>query len=69
MSKKLFTPIAFALLSTGYCFAQTAAPVAPPENPHKAYDQKVSACRIQAANSGLTGDALTAFIAQCVYNK
>jgi hypothetical protein len=66
MLKRLFVTTAIALQGASLCLAQVPPPSVPASNPHQTYDQKVRACKILATNQGLTGDARSAFIAQCV---
>jgi hypothetical protein len=66
MIKKLFLGATLTLQVVGFCAAQTTPPSLPASNPHKAYDDKYRACKMQAAAQNLTGEARRAFIAQCV---
>ena len=45
--------------------AQTS-PAPAPSDTHKSYDQKARECRKLAKGQGLSGEALRAFIADCV---
>jgi hypothetical protein len=66
MLKNMFAVAALALLGTASSLAQTAPAAPPATNTHKSYDQKARECRKLAQDQGLTGEALRAFIADCV---
>jgi hypothetical protein len=66
MLKKIAFTTVIALQGTGFCLAQATAPSVPVDNPHKAYDQLVRACKKQALDQSLTGEVRRSFIAQCV---
>jgi hypothetical protein len=66
MLKRIFVTTAIALQGASLCLAQVTAPSVPASNPHKAYDQKYSACKKLAFDQGLTGEPRRASIAQCV---
>jgi Ni/Co efflux regulator RcnB len=69
MLKKVLVTAAFALQVAALPLAQAAAPApaqAVPTNTHKANQDKVRACRKEAAAKQLTGEEFRAFIAQCV---
>jgi hypothetical protein len=77
MLKKIMITTAIVLQSASFGFAQTApapapAPAAaytPAANAHFTYDQQLRACRIQATAQQLQGDAMSAFVAQCMNFK
>jgi hypothetical protein len=68
MLKKIFVTAAISLQFASLSLAQAQPPgatSAAPENVHKINQDKVRACRIEAASKGLEGQDLRAFIAQC----
>jgi hypothetical protein len=66
MLKNTFVVAALVLLGASSSLAQTPPPEARVENTHKSYDQKARECRKLARGQGLSGEALRAFIADCV---
>jgi hypothetical protein len=66
MLKNTFVVAALVLLGASASLAQTAPPQAPATNTHKSYDQKARECRKLSQDQGLSGEALRAFIADCI---
>ncbi len=65
MLKNMFVIAALMLLGASASLAQTS-PAPAPSDTHKSYDQKARECRKLAKGQGLSGEALRAFIADCV---
>jgi hypothetical protein len=65
MSNKSILTLASLLVSTGFCFAQSA-PAPAVADAHKSHDQKARECRKAGADKQLTGEALLAFVATCM---
>lgn len=67
MIKSILSIVAGLALGVSTAFAAAPAPQqAPKEVNHRTYDQKLHDCRKLGSESGLSGEALRSFIADCM---